>query len=148
MGHGAWRLLVVVAIAGCAPTPRAAAPVAVEPSDGEGLRIALVWAAPVDLDLYVTMPDGETIYYANPRQAFVGDARCEARTPGGREEARWRKPATGRYRIGVDFPEACGGFTDAAPYRILIDLDGRRQEHSGTARLLVREPAVLEAVVP
>jgi len=142
----AWWLLVL-AVAGCAPARRAVAPAIIEPN-GDGLRVTLVWQDAVDLDLYVTMPDGETIYYANPRQAFVRDARCDAGEAGGREEARWRRPAAGRYRIGVDFPEACDGGATAAAYRIVIDVDGRREERTGTAHVLVREPAVLETVVP
>ncbi len=114
-----------------------------------GLVVTLAWSAPVDLDLYVTTPTGETIYYANPRDAFVRDARCADAEAEPRSEAvRWRTPAPGRYRLGVDFPEACGGDVREAPYRLVVDLEGARTEHAGTARLLVREPWVAEVDVP
>jgi hypothetical protein len=134
--------------AACAP-PRSAPLPVVPPSTERGLVVTLAWNAPVDLDLYVTMPSGETIYYANPREAFVRDARCADDTRGPRsEEVRWRSPAPGRYRLGVDFPEACADGVNVAAYRLVVDLDGARVEHGGTARLLVRDPWVTEIEVP
>lgn len=132
-------------VAGCAA--RRVAPPAVPATAARGLVVTLAWSAPVDLDLYVTTPAGETIYYANPRDAFVRDARCADAGPRS-EVVRWRTPAPGRYRLGVDFPEACTGDLREAPYRLVVDLDGGRTEHEGTARLLVREPWVAEVDVP
>ena len=132
----------------CAPRHPLLPPV-VPPSTERGLVVTLAWSAPVDLDLYVTMPSGETIYYANPREAFVRDARCADGAGGSRmEQVRWRSPAPGRYRLGVDFPEACAEGVDVAAYRLVVDLDGARVDHGGTARLLVRDPWVTEIDVP
>lgn len=139
-------ILACVAI-GCA-VRRPAPPPAVPATAESGLVVTLAWSAPVDLDLYVTLPSGETIYYANPRQAFVRDARCADGATGPRsEEVRWRTPAPGRYRLGVDFPEACVDGVREARYRLAVDLDGTRTEHDGTARLLVRAPWVAEVDV-
>jgi hypothetical protein len=135
-------------VGGCVASPPAPAP-AVPATDGEGLVVTLAWGAAADLDLYVTLPGGESLYYANPGQAFVGDARCDTAAAPRTETARWRNPAPGRYRIGVDFPETCDGARIAdVPYRIVVDLRGRRIEHAGTARLLVRDPAAFEVEVP
>ena len=145
--RGLAPLVAAGLVAGCA-TARQAPPPSIPPARGEALRVTLAWDAPVDLDLYVTTPRGETMYYANPQDAFVRDARCREPHPAGWiEEARWREPAPGRYRVGVDFPEACVQGVKEAPYRVVIDVGGRREEHVGTAHLLVREPAVTEVEV-
>src|SRR5262249_11501067 len=117
--------------------------------DEGGLVVRLLWSDPVDLDLYVTTPRGETIYYANPGGVFVRDARCADGTGATHvEEARWRMPEPGRYRIGVDFPGPCTEGIRAAPYRLAVDAGGRRLEQTGTARWLVREPSVMGIDVP
>ena len=144
-----WYLVALAAVVACGPARTAAPPPHAATYEGEGLRVSLLWDAPVDLDLYVTTPTGETIYYANRGDAFVRDARCaDARGATLLEEARWRSPAPGRYRVGVDFPEACGDRVTEAPYRIVVDAGGRRDDHTGTAHLLVRQPVAFEVVVP
>jgi hypothetical protein len=114
-----------------------------------GLTVTLRWTAPVDLDLYVTDPAFETVYFANPRTASGGrlerDARCAEEGPEERvERARWTTPPPGRYRVGVDFLEACRGRGEEAEYVLLVEVDGRRQEIAGRARLAERAPRVLE----
>ena len=145
-----WFVALALVVVGCGPTRSVAPPpsASVTPHEGEGLRVALLWDAPADLDLYVTTPLGETVYYANPHDAFVRDARCADRAAEHVEEARWRSPAPGRYRIGVDFPEACADRIEEAAYRVVVDANGRREDRTGTARLMVRNPAVFEVVVP
>src|SRR6058998_2910370 len=66
--RGAAALLCLAVAAGCAlsgrrsvPAPAAALPAA----PPQGIRVVLLWAAPVDLDLYVTDPGLETVYFAN-----------------------------------------------------------------------------------
>src|SRR5687767_8083414 len=57
------------------PSPPSAAPV---PADG--LRVTLLWSEPVDLDLYVTDPARETVYFGNGASRSGGrlerDTRC------------------------------------------------------------------------
>ncbi len=142
------RALVLLAVAGCArrlPPPPAAPP----SPPGPGLTVTLLWEAPVDLDLYVTDPALETLYFANRRTAAGGalepDVRCSAQRGGLQaERARWTAPASGRYRVGVDFPEACDHQTKEVPFRVQVDLDGQRREMTGVARLTERAPQVLE----
>ena len=143
------RLLALMLGAACARRVLAPPPPASPDRTAAGVTVTLRWDAPVDLDLYVTDPVLETVYYANPRSASGGvleaDARCARRAPGTQEErVRWTKPPSGRYRVGVDFPEACGARVDEVAWAMTVDVDGRRQETTGRAHLAERRPAVLE----
>jgi hypothetical protein len=149
------RLAICLALALAACARRALAPVppaGPEPA-GPGLTVTLRWTAPVDLDLYVTDPALETVYFANPRTASGGvlerDARCAERQPGEQvERARWTDPPPGRYRVGVDFLEACGMRLNEVAWALTVEGGGRRREIAGRARLAEREPRVLEFTVP
>lgn len=128
------------------PRPWAEAP------GGRALTVTLAWDDPVDLDLYVTDPTGETVYFANPHTASGGvlerDARC-ADTTGDREErAVWTDPASGRYRVGVDFLEACEGRRKNAAYRIVVHVGERREQTERRIRLGQRQPRVVELTIP
>jgi hypothetical protein len=68
--RGLVPLVAAGLVAGCA-AGRPLPPPSVPPARGDALRVTLAWDAPVDLDLYVTTPRGETVYYANPGDAFV-----------------------------------------------------------------------------
>jgi hypothetical protein len=142
-----WILPMLAVACGPALTPR---PVDPPPSaERDGLTVTLEWDAAVDLDLYVTDPAWVTVYYARPDGHLAADARCVGGATAARwERARWTRPPSGRYRVGVDFPEKCGAAPDRVPYRILVDLDGAHRETTGTARLGRREPAVMELTVP
>jgi len=147
MRRAALGLLVLAAACArhASPPPPAAPPEPPRP----GVTVTLRWTAAVDLDLYVTDPALETVYFANPRTASGGilerDARCARREPGEQvERARWTSPPAGRYRVGVDFLETCGGASEEVPYTLLVEVDGVRQELTGRARLAERQPLVLE----
>jgi hypothetical protein len=139
-------VVLVVACARHAPAP----PPAVAPErPPSGVTVTLRWTAAVDLDLYVTDPALETLYFANARTASGGilerDARCAGQEPGEQvERARWTKPPPGRYRVGVDFPETCGRAPEEVSYELLVEVNGVRQELTGRARLRERQPRVLE----
>lgn len=116
------------------------------------LRVHLAFGTDADLDLYVTGPDEETIYYANtPGKgggALVEDRRCAHAGPR-IETVRFPAPlAPGRYRVGVDYPHACGDATAPAPFAVRIDGPDGRAERRGLARYQVFEPVVLELDVP
>ncbi|MGH0032427.1 MAG: hypothetical protein ACQGVC_21765 [Myxococcota bacterium] len=111
------------------------------PPAGDALVVRLAFAPGVDLDLYVTDPRLETVYYANTPSVsggeLVADRRCD--TPGDAtrvETVRFAAPPAGRYRIGVDFPHRCEGGPDEVPYAIQVDDRGVRSERSGLARWL------------
>jgi len=131
------------------PEPPPAAPLA---AAVPGLNVMLTWDAPVDLDLYLTDPSSETVYFANnPSRTgarLVHDARCRhvVGTAEGPflEQAQLEDPRPGRYRIGVDFIDACGAPTKAVTFRVVVDYAGARHETTGTARLEEFQAIVLE----
>jgi hypothetical protein len=144
--------LVGCAAAPPAPAPPPVAPAAVLPDPpvaAHGLAVHLVWAGPADLDLFVTDPQSVTFSGEHGRGVVAADVGCKeaVRNGGGVETARWEAPATGRYRVGVEFAAPCGAPV-AVPYRVLVDLDGTRRTTEGTATPLQRTPNAVEVVVP
>jgi hypothetical protein len=114
----------------------------------------LVWSDPVDLDLYVTDPALETVYFANSPSGSEGrlerDTRCEDVAAGGPrlEVVTWKTARPGRYRVGVDFMDACGSTDETAPFRVRAEGGPEPVEKGGNARLERFEPVVLEFDVP
>lgn len=123
-------------------------PLPAPPVVASGLAVHLVWRGDADLDLVVTDPAGETYAADRPGTVMSGDVGCPAAASGGGvETATWDAPATGRYRVGVAYPEACDE-AGAVEYRILVDVDGRRRATDGIAVPLQRTPNAVEVVFP
>jgi hypothetical protein len=142
-----WLLLIAAVACGRAVAPHPVLPP--PPPAASGLTVTLAWEAPVDLDLYVTDPAWVTVYYARRAGHMEADARCVAGAPSARwERAHWTAAPPGRYRVGVDYPEACAAALERVPFRVTIDRDGSQRETTGTVRLRQRQPAVLEFTVP
>jgi hypothetical protein len=118
-------------------------------ADGrDGVRVQLVFGAQADLDLYVTDPREETVYYANtPTQTggeLAEDRRCGHETPRV-ETVRFPEPlVSGRYRVGVDYPRECDDAKAPVPFVVAVDGPGGRTTQRGLARHRVFEPIVLE----
>jgi hypothetical protein len=75
-----------------------------------GLLVRLAFDDVADLDLFVTDPMQESVYFANsPTRSggrLVDDRRCDDPSP--RIEAiHFPEPIPGRYRVGVDFHGHC-----------------------------------------
>jgi hypothetical protein len=75
-----------------------------------GLLVRLAFDEAADLDLFVTDPMQESVYFANsPTRSggtLIDDRRCEDPSP--RVEAvHYFDPPPGRYRVGVDFHRRC-----------------------------------------
>ena len=92
-------------------------------------------------------PLQETVYYANSPSRSGGllesDRRCVHPAP--RIEAvRFDAPPAGRFRVGIDFPEACAEGVERAAYVLAIERDGERTLERGEIGLLRFEPIVLE----
>jgi hypothetical protein len=122
--------------------------VTAEPSAGaEIVRVRLSFGADVDLDLHVTDPLSETVYFANTPSVSGGvlsaDVRCESEGPRV-EETAWEEPPPGRYRVGVDFPIRCRKLDAAAPYVLEIWANGVRHELHNAIEFGRFEPIVYE----
>jgi hypothetical protein len=118
------------------------------------LRVRLAFSGQVDLDLYVTDPKLETLYYANSPVRSGGDLatdhRCEADSDDAPriETARFAAPLDGRYRVGVDYPAACGGDEEVVPYALSVEWDGGSRDLRGLAELRRFDSIVLELDLP
>jgi hypothetical protein len=101
------------------------------------LAVRLAFEPRADLDLYVSDPLDETVYYANTpvRSGGVLDAdrRCAAHADGV-ESVRFAAPRAGRYRVGVDFQERCASDERIAPWVVSVDAKGERRLLRGLAR--------------
>ena len=105
------------------------------PPAGDELVIRLAFSEDADLDLYVTDPLAESIYFAN-RDASSGgklarDVRCDGPEPR-IEEVRFAAPLPGRYRVGVDHPSQCDDGKSPAAFAISVEGGGVTQRASGT----------------
>lgn len=157
-------LLAALALACAATPPPAPAPevlaaqaealaarlAAAPPPPPGALRVRLAFGPEADLDLYVTDPLQETVYFANnPSRSggrLLADVRCDTKER--REETViFDRPASGVYRVGVDFPEACGKALDPVPFVVVLEAGGKRWERRGTIRLGSFEYVVLETAV-
>ncbi len=101
----------------------------------------LAFCEEADLDLYVTDPAQETVYFANAVSAASGgaleaDLRCDAPAP------------PGRYRVGVDHPGRCGSRRGPVPFVVVAEFGAQRLERRGEVALGQFLPVVLEFEVP
>lgn len=142
--------LVMVA-AGCTSKPAPNPGLTVQ----SGLTVVLQWDAPVDLDLYVTDPLGETAFFDN-RALRSGlqlqrDARCAA--SGGMtsnaEIVAAEHPLPGRYRISVDFSDSCTSPNDRpVEFRVRARFGSGLEEVTGIGHFQRFNSAVLEVEIP
>ncbi|MBI4498292.1 MAG: hypothetical protein HY689_10370 [Chloroflexi bacterium] len=88
-------------------------------STGE-VQVTLAWAGPADLDLAVTDPAGETVWFGNPSARSGGrldrDTHCGNFQMGRPENVFWPQGSAprGRYRVAVTYYRDCGD----APLRL------------------------------
>jgi hypothetical protein len=103
---------------------------------GGELVVRLAFEAGADLDLYVSDPLEETVYYANTPVrsggALAADLRCDAAAPR-IEVVRFPRPLHGTYRVGVDYQERCPGGAGVVAWSITIDARGERRALRGLA---------------
>ena len=127
------------------------AELATVPSAAAGeLVVRLAFEPGADLDLSVSDPRDETIYYGNtPARAggaLDADRRCGSE-PGQRiETVRFDAPLAGSYRVGVDFQQRCDGGDRVSPWALSIEAHGERRVLRGLAVLGVYASRVDELV--
>ncbi len=104
------------------------------PRPAGALEIRLDFAGEADLDLFVTDPRDEALYFGNNPSLGGGeldlDRRCDAEVPR-RERARFVTPRAGRYRVGVSYDRSCHFRSVEAPFRIEVEANGLTLEHRG-----------------
>lgn len=109
-----------------------------EPDVDRSLEIILRWEGANDLDLQVTDPAGERIYFSHPHAASGGkldqdsNAGCHESRRRPVERAYWppeRAPA-GEYQIAVTFSRQCNA-DEATPFQITIRADGTSYTYTG-----------------
>jgi hypothetical protein len=126
-----------------------------------GLTVRLAFEDDVDLDLFVTDPAQESVYFANsPSRSggiLLADRRCGDPAPRV-ETIRYSSPMAGRYRVGVDFPRRCepglasgvsgsgssSGSEAEALYLVHVEEGERVLERGGLLQAGVFEVIVLE----
>ncbi len=118
-----------------------------EVTGGEALVFRLAFGEEADLDLYVTDPLLETVYFANHRTktggAIVRDVRCDDVGPRV-EEVRFEHPYPGRYRVGVDNPSRCDGARGPAAFAVSVTGAGISHDVRGAAPVEQFQLIVLE----
>ena len=117
----------------CTPVPT--------PSVGTGdVQVTLTWhlAAPgVDLDLWVTEPNGTMCYYGNLTTSTGGsldiDNRCNDYVDGRPENIFWANNApTGEYKVQVDWYSDCNSGVSSLGYDLRVINAGTVRTFSGT----------------
>jgi hypothetical protein len=128
------------------------------PADfSSGLLVRLAFDDVADLDLFVTDPLQESVYFANsPTRSggrLIDDRRCNDPSP--RVEAiHFAKPIPGRYRVGVDFHGRCeetsvsGDAKSEGLYVVRVEEGGRVLERRGMLTPGLFEVIVIEFDVP
>ncbi len=125
----------------------------IEPStdDTDDLVFKLAFGEEADLDIYVTDPLLETVYFANHASKSGGhinrDVRCESEGPR-IEEVRFANPLPGKYRVGVDLPKRCDEKQDSAAYAISVSGRGVNRQIHGVVPLQYFQVVVLEFDLP
>ncbi len=115
--------------------------------------VRLAFDAGSDLDLYVSDPLQETVYYANTPSRSGGrlgaDRHCkDGGGPGPRvEEIVFSEPPAGTYLVGVDYPHRCRSGAGIAAWAITWDANGERRELGGLSEPVVFIPIVTEVEV-
>lgn len=115
--------------------------------DQKGLLVQLAFGPEADLDLYVTDPRLETVYFANHRSKSGGEISADNRCDGEAfriEEIRFGVPEPGRYRVGIDYPEGCDGAGEPSAHAVSVSYNGQRLEAHGSVSLQQFEVIVLE----
>ncbi len=110
-------------------------------------RVRLAFGSEADLDLYVTDPLSESLYFANTpiRSGGELDADQTCDDPAPRVETAMLSPASpGHYRVGVDFMTRCRRDTARVPFVVEVRAEGLRRVERGLIDFGHFQPQVLQ----
>lgn len=103
------------------------------------VQVTLTWDSVNDLDLWVTDPSGEVIYYRHKTSASGGkldvdaNAGCGSRTSSPVENIFWSSGGApdGTYSVSVHYYAVCQPEA-LTPFTVQLLVDGQRQAFDGT----------------
>lgn len=159
-GAGCLAVALALACASAGPSPEALAlrqdalaqSLALPPEEAtaKSLVVRLAFDADADLDLYVTDPAQETVYFGNSPSGGGGkllvDQRCDAPTPRV-ETVVFARRTRGIVRVGVDAPERCRDDVRAVPFVVDLRAGEQHVQRRGVAIPGRFEVIVLEVEV-
>jgi uncharacterized protein YfaP (DUF2135 family) len=116
--------------------------------------VSLVWHAPtgtsntVDLDLHVTDPRGEEIYYNHPTSASGGkldfDNKCSGYREGRPENIYWTTAPSGNYKVEVVYFDSCGNSPPASQaFTVNVTVNGATSAYNGAIATATARAKVL-----
>lgn len=155
--------LFAFALTGCATTgaelettrlqEELAAHLASSPAQPDAVQVVLAFDAAFDLDLYVTDPLEEAVYFANERSGSGGrlgrDRHCGEEGEGTRiEVVVFHAPLPGRYRVGVDHMRTCRGGRRPGAFAVAFSHAEETTWATGALEPGVFDLIVLEVRVP
>jgi len=93
------------------------------------VQVTLTWDTATDLDLWVTDPEGEVIYYGNPTSETGGELDRDDVDGFGPENVFWESGAApaGEYKVEVDYFSG----SPATNYTVLVQAFGRVRTFTG-----------------
>lgn len=111
------------------------------PTLGTGdIQVTLRWATTDDLDLYVTDPAGQVVFYGNPSIASGGQLDVDANAGCGEsnqtpiENIFWppSQAPTGAYKIEVNLYSRCNPGNNPIPFEVRLLVRGEVQTLTGS----------------
>ncbi|MGE0085006.1 MAG: hypothetical protein AB7S75_11360 [Desulfococcaceae bacterium] len=103
------------------------------------LGITLIWhsSVPVDLDLWVTEPNGNVIDYGSPTSSTGGtldiDNQCDDYVAGRAENIFWTNPPAGNYKVEVNWYDLCSDTSlNSVSYEVRVVNKGETKTYTGT----------------
>ena len=101
--------------------------------DGD-IRVHLNWDFPGDVDLHVIQPDGEEIYFANMRSDARGGGELDVDNvqggPNSQENAFWRRPMPGHYRVFIKYYRQDSEAPNGGPVHVTVKVNGQETPHT------------------
>jgi hypothetical protein len=93
-------------------------------------------ASAIDLDLWVTDPEGGMCYYGNDNTSSGGhldrDNLCSNYINGRPENIYWNDPTSGNYLIQVNWYSGCSGSVSSIPYSVRVVTENNVKTFNGT----------------
>jgi len=118
---------------------------------GAPVTARLAFGAEADLDLYVTDPSLDSVYFAKRDGGsggeLVADRRCDAPAPRV-ELAAYTVATSGTWRVGIDHPGRCDDGVEAAPFVVELAAPDFVRRVEGTIAPGEFRMVVIETTLP